>query len=301
MVLAIGWALFSTGLALYHAIASGHIEPLITIAALAPLFLLTLHKLEVFTGRALRDNKYLKSKAFKTLNNTEKSFIAIKSIRTKNKTISARSREMLENLNLLRSGIDESLEQAKQLPRHTRAFVEQTSPKAAEETVAPSKNVSNPGIRLIEADHLSKLFHFGAFEHTELTPLQHTEISNILDKYNISNVVLVDIEELPLFNRVLSQTRVSSLQEVSTLSISLNEPILIVTKIDSLTRLTNYERTQLLHLNAAFVIPSPLSSNQLANIRFTRIPLSLAISSLEFICPEEFIGIVEPDATESTR
>lgn len=294
LVFSIIWIALAVLIAIYFAASRDMLGPLISIGALAPLLLLLLHKLDVVSQRTLRDNSYMKDKVFKAAVNAEKGYKEVKAVRSRTKIISARNARVLERVNKLNKALEglpaelESLRQMSQESNHHQQAI----------TSLPNNDEVPNDLRTEWEDFLSdysRISHFNSVDHSTLTSVQQTEISRILDIYDVSNVLLIGVDLLTTYDRPLKQCRITYPLDLSFSAPSKNEPFVVVSDLDRLKRLCDELKEDLLTYNAAFIVPSPLRLDEIESFGFTRIPSPIALHSVELIAPQELVG--NPEAS----
>lgn len=288
-VFSIIWIALAIFVAIFFAVSRDMFGPLITIGALAPILLLLLHKVDVASQRTLRDNSYLKEKVFKAAVNAEKGYKEVKAVRSRTRIVSARNTRILERMNKLNKALEEIPAEFESLQHKSQESNQH------EHAIAPlpiHDEVPND-LRTEWKDFLSeysRISHFNSTSHSTLTSVQQTEISRILDIYDVSNVLLVGVDLLTTYDRYLIQRRITYPLALSFSAPDENEPFVVISDFDGIKRLCDELKEAMLTFNAAFIVPSPLTLDEIESLGFARIPSPIAFHSVELIAPQELVG-----------
>lgn len=288
LIFSVIWSIFAVLVAVYLAIEFSDFGALLVILTLAPLAIFILQKLDIFSQRTLRDSSYVKEKAFRASVNAEKSYKEIKALRTRAKLVSTRSARMLERVNKLNK-------------KEELGFAEITAENSSnatrietqEFTAHQSTENSLQGEWESFLNEFSRISHFNSIQHPNLSSVQQTEISQVLEEFDISTVFTFGQDQINEFDRHLNQQEIPNPRALSLAAPSDNSPFIVVTDFENLVRLRNELTGDLLTFNAAFIVPTPLTSTQLESTGFSRIPTQSALRSIELVCPQELIGEVE--------
>ena len=288
LIFSIIWSILTILVSIYLAIEYSEFGALLVILTLAPLAILMLHKLDIFSQRTLRDNSYVKEKAFRASVNTEKSYKEVKALRKRAKLVSARNARILERVDKLNKKVELGFIEIAADNSSSAAQIE-----AQESTAHQSTENRLQGEWESFLSEFSRISHFNSIQHPTLSSVQQTEISQVLEAFDISTVFTFGQDQLNAFDRHLNQLEITNPRALSLAAPSDNSPFIVLSDFENLIRLRNEVIEELLTLNAAFIVTTPLSSTQLESIGFSRIPTQSVLRSIELVCPQELIGEVE--------
>lgn len=282
------WAGIAILVTIFYAVYQNNYAPLLVVSSLSPLLLLIIQKLDLFSQRSLRDNSYLKEKAFKLLNSSEKSYKEIKAVRFRTRVISARNNRVLGTINKLSQTVEDSLPDRDSTISQEEVRTNDLDSFGSQEIdINSTQALRNEWQEFL--DQYSRLSHFNSTSNSTLTAVQQAEISRILEGFGISNVVLLDMEPLTPFDRPLKQSECINWDDFLHCVAEALEPFVVIMSFQTLQSLSNSDREELNYLDAAYIVPQPLTTEELSAHGFSRIPANAEFSTVELICPTEFI------------
>lgn len=283
---AIIWSIVAITVAIYLAVRNGEFTALLIILAFAPLSILSVRKMDVVSQRTLRDNAVIKDKSSKAADSASKSLQEIKAVRSRTKIVSARNTRILENINKLNKSVNHAIAQKEGEQLQLVEAPQEVEVHSSQAKVIAS-DLQKEWNRFLE--DYARISHFSSAPHSHLSASQLKDVSNLLDIFGVSDIILLAMEPIPEYNRVLQQSHLDRASELTAHIPSDNKPFLIITELNSLATLRREAAGQLETLNAAYVVPQPLDSDTLQELGFTRIPTEFKVQSVEFICP---VGLI---------
>ncbi|MGO2776024.1 hypothetical protein CZ765_12580 [Corynebacterium casei] len=287
LLFTIGWSVISIAVAVYLAISKDSFIALLVVLTFTPLSVLSVYKMDMLSRQIQRDNAVIKDKSAKAVDTATKSLTEIKAVRSKNKVISARSSRILGNIKRLTESVDGALAQGAADRTQFDSLSSDLQLKSTE-----TKTVTDD-LRTEWNEFLSdfaRLSHFSSVGHSSLSASQLSESSKLLEEFNVSDVVLIGMEPIPEFDRVLKQGLLEQLADLNAIKPAENKPFVILANLDSLEALCRENMAELETLNAAYIVPQPIANEALDQLGFARIPVEFNTKSVEFICPIAVIG-----------
>lgn len=293
----IAWVSIAILVAIYFAVSHNNYAPLFIIVSLAPLLLLIMQKFELLSQRTLRDSSELKEKAFKLFNSWENSHTEIKALRARTRVISARNNLVLETVKKLNQTVEDSLPEIHSSPiqEDNKGNLDPHALESANTDLSlKMRNESEDFL-----DHFSRLLHFASIPHPNLTTVQQTEISKILESFRVSTVLLVDMDPLWVFNRPLSQSVITDTDDFQNCIPETSKPFVVIMRFETLKSLSDPVKERLRYLDAAYIVPEPLTTEEISAYGFSRLPTDAEFNTVELICPAGFINSIEMESHDN--
>lgn len=286
------WLVIAIAASLFLLITQDQILPLFIVLIISPFLLLIFFRLELLSQRLLRDCNYIKEKITKSTLNSDRNSAETKAQGKQLHSVSKRSAQILEHLNELRqiapfNGNVQSLANSDSLSQRQIDLVLNSLEGVNEHQDEMLHRWDN------FLSEYARISHFNSISHSSLSSIQQSEISEILEEYEVNDVFLFEIDCLSTYKQRLNQTRFSSPDDLLLLLPSHNIPFVIVTEDKKLSLFSPELIKSLLSFNAAFIVTSRLKSKQLDELELSRIPTNLDLNVVELICPKGLINTDE--------